>query len=190
MERLEAQLTRHPDAIVLLDLAFPELHDGDGVESLLAHHHDARIIILTNRAGNAECLRLLRLGIRGYLSARAAAPRVRQALDRVVAGEIWAPRRLISKLLDEYRHHAERTSQAIPETDDDLTVRQHEVIALVAEGLHNKQIARALDISERTVKAHLSAIFKRTGTSNRTELALRFSPVERTSGAGSSPSRQ
>jgi DNA-binding NarL/FixJ family response regulator len=179
MDGLEARLTQHPDAIVLLDFNFPELHNGDGVESLLAQHHDARIIILTHQASDAECLRLLRLGVRGYLSARAAAPRVRQALDHVTAGEIWGPRRLLSTLLDECRQHAERASPAVAAIDNDLTVRQHEVIALVAEGLHNKEIARALDIAERTVKAHLSAIFKRTGTTNRTELALRFAPFER-----------
>ena len=178
MDGLEARLTQHPDAIVLLDFDFPELHDGDGVESLLAQHHDARIIILTHQPSDAECLRLLRLGVRGYLSARAAATRVRQALDHVMAGEIWGPRRLLSTLLDECRQHAERPNQ-VAAINNGLTVRQHEVIALVAEGLHNKEIARALDISERTVKAHLSAIFKRTGTTNRTELALRFAPFER-----------
>ncbi|MGF1643090.1 MAG: response regulator transcription factor [Thiotrichales bacterium] len=167
-------LRRFPAALLLLDLELPGLHDGDGVEAMLAEHHEAQVMAFSGHLSDVEAHHLVRLGVRGYLTRTAESELVRHALTSVRTGDYWVPRKVLGDLLDELREAVPALPDRItvPHPDRLLSPRQLQVAMLVARGLLNKQIAAQLAISERTVKAHVSAIFDRTETRNRTELAL------------------
>jgi two-component system, NarL family, nitrate/nitrite response regulator NarL len=173
---LRERLVEQPDALLLLDLALPNLHDGDGVEALLAEHHSVRILAFSSRYSDAEGEHLVHIGVQGYLSANADASVISRAVARIRSGSMWLSRPLMECVIRHYRQsddlHSHREARG---RLAQLTPRQQEVARMVAEGLPNKAIARRLQVSERTVKAHLSAIFERTATSSRTELAVRLS---------------
>ena len=153
---------RHPD-IVLLDL---EMDDTEGAEAprKLRSHDDCRIIVFTAHTDEPRILEVIRIGINGYLTKSATRSRLCEAI-RIVAGggmyldPVVAPK--ITMLLAGHRQHAPP-----PET---LTERERAVLKCIAAGRRNKQIARELFISERTVKFHASSVFAKLGASNRTE---------------------
>jgi len=96
-------------------------------------------------------------------------------VDRVHDGEIWAERKLIPRLLEEYSSHPEEKPEGIPKPDgrlDLLTPREREIAFLIGAGASNKQIASRLHVGEGTVKAHLTAIFRKLGFSDRLQLGL------------------
>lgn len=166
-------LEEAPEAVLLLDLDLPNLHDGDGVEALLARHHGARILALSPRCTDAEGERLVHIGVQGYASSGASGSVIAQAVARIRDGGMWLSRRLMEYVI---RHYRQIESARGRDELAVLTPRQQEVVRMVARGLPNKRIARELGISERTVKAHLSATFERTAARTRTELVARFAP--------------
>lgn len=116
------------------------------------------VVLLKNREQAAQALRL---GYRGYLYPEQGLEVLAQALRKVAEGEVWAERRVVAALVGEPLLQ--------------LTPREKEVASLAALGLSNKEIAKELGISERTVKAHLSAIFHKAGVKRRSQLAqIRF----------------
>ncbi|WP_243026927.1 helix-turn-helix transcriptional regulator [Thermus albus] len=116
------------------------------------------LVLLRSREQAAEALKL---GYKGYLYPEQGLEVLAQALRKVAEGEAWAERRVVATLV------GEPTPQLSP--------REREVAALAALGLSNKEIAKELGISERTVKAHLSAVFQKAGIKRRSQLAhIRF----------------
>ena len=110
-------------------------------------------------------------GARAYLDFSASPQTVRMAIDVVVSGSIWAPRRLLSKLIDRLLKVPESHTAAAP--DMLLTVREREVLGHILLARSNREIARHLVIEERTVKAHLTRLMRKTGADNRIELTMR-----------------
>ena len=151
-------------------------HLPGGVETLqrLSRQFSAvRTVAMTVAPEPREGLALLRAGVLGYCS-RLIEPALLTVVHRAVeVGEIWAGRAVV-------RHLLERDTPprgGVDESADEavfpaLTEREREISDLVADGLSNKLIAVRLGISERTVKAHLNAVFRKTGLSSRTQLAL------------------
>ncbi|HEY2856870.1 MAG TPA: response regulator transcription factor [Terracidiphilus sp.] len=109
-------------------------------------------------------------GARAYLDSSANPHTVRMAIDVVVSGSIWAPRRLLSKLIDRLLGVPE--SRMTP-SGLLLTTREREVLELILLARSNREIARQLGIEERTVKAHLTRLMRKTGADNRIELTMR-----------------
>lgn len=109
-------------------------------------------------------------GARAYLDSSASPQTVRQAIDVVVSGSIWAPRRLLSKLIDRLL--------AVPDSKlaaarTQLTARERQVLELILLARSNREIAQQLGIEERTVKAHVGRLMRKTGADNRIELSMR-----------------
>jgi DNA-binding NarL/FixJ family response regulator len=106
-------------------------------------------------------------GARGVLSLSATADEVRMAVEVVSDGSVWAPRRILSRLLD-------RATDAPPPAAAEvhLTRRELEVLDLLLLGLSNREIAHALDVEQATVKAHLGRLMRKAGVSNRTALGV------------------
>jgi DNA-binding NarL/FixJ family response regulator len=175
-EQLRGRLASVPDALVLLDLELPSLHDGDGVEALMAEFHNARLLAFTPGCSDAEGELLVRIGVQAYLPMDAGYEHIKNALTSVGKGELWLTRHLMEYIVK----HDQKTAALRRNANEDsilagLTPRQQEVALMVTQGLTNKAIAQHLGISERTVKAHLTAIFERTSLQSRTELALSLS---------------
>ena len=140
------------------------------VETLLNDNADFIIFVLTPSPNFHEGTSLLARGIKGYGNTFMHAKHLRRAIVTIKEGNIWLPPSLMQELIT--RVAPQDTSQAGSPRLETLTKRQRETALLIQEGLSNKEIAQKLHITERTVKAHISAIFERTGTTDRLSLAM------------------
>jgi len=142
----------------------------------------ATVIVLSNHPDNEEALALFSAGVRGYCNAHATAANLRQVASVVQAGGLWIGEALMQRLLASTHAAMSRLPVAALPPDDTagapadrlsvLTKRELEVARAVASGSSNKEIARQLDITERTVKAHVGAVFQKLGVRDRLHLSL------------------
>ena len=152
-----------PD-VVLMDLSMPVMDGTEATRRITESHPDTAVLVLTTFADDRHVMAAIDAGAVGYLlkdsspdqllAGVEAAARGESPLDPKVAGALMASRR------------------RAPEPTVSLTTREREVLALVVEGLANKNIARRLGISEKTVKAHLTSVFSALGVTDRTQAAL------------------
>jgi DNA-binding NarL/FixJ family response regulator len=165
-EALDAVRAHRPDVLVL-DIRMSRL-DGFQVLRELAGDEGiaTRVIILSAALSDDDVLAALRLGARGILPKEVAAEHVVEAIRSVHGGERWVEPRIAARLLG-------TAARAAPgDATDELTPREAELVALVASGLRNKEIASALSITEGTVKLHLHRIFRKLKVQSRLQLAL------------------
>jgi DNA-binding NarL/FixJ family response regulator len=171
----------HPH-LVLLD---PDLFNKslpETITKILETTPHTRIIVLEGTTGNpVDQMSLFKTGVHGFCAIDIQPDLLVKAVHAVCNGEIWVPRQLIAQLIGEI---ASENSKGIANPDSTgaksvkrLTPRELQVAQMVHLGGNNKMIARELDISERTVKAHLSAIFRKLKIENRLHLALYFNNI-------------
>jgi DNA-binding NarL/FixJ family response regulator len=152
-----------PD-VVLMDLSMPVLDGVSATKKLTGDHPDVRVVVLTTFADKQRILDALNAGASGYLLKDAQPDEVIAGVRAVVAGGAPLDPKAARVLLD--------ARKAAPADVPELTPREREVLALLATGVANKQIARRLQIAEATVKAHLTRIFQQLGVTDRTQAAL------------------
>lgn len=129
------------------------------------------LLIVIGPEGNDELvMESIIAGARGYLDSAAGPQAVRQAIEVVTSGSIWAPRRLLSKLIDRL---LKGPDTSLTNSRPHLTEREQQVLECIMRACSNREIARQLGIEERTVKAHVGRLMRKTGTENRTELSMR-----------------
>lgn len=163
-ESLEVADRVHPD-VVLMDLSMPGVDGVAATRRLVDGHNRIQVVALTSFADRDTILRALDAGAVGYLLKHSGPDEVIEGVRTAFRGGSPLDAGVARTLL-ENRRDVSSESQA------ELTQREREVLGLVAGGLANKQIARKLDIAERTVKAHLTHIFQRIGVTDRTQAAL------------------
>ena len=161
-EALEVVRRTRP-AVVVMDLQMPGVDGVAATRSILAEDLGAEVVVLTSFSDNARIVAALDAGAVGYLLKDADPEDLIEGIRAVSRGESPLHPKVARQLLT--------ARQAAPATVD-LTPRKREVLGLVREGLANKQVARRLGISERTVKAHLTSVFQRIGVTDRTQAAL------------------
>ncbi len=149
-------------SVVLIDLSMPRLDGIEATKRIVAANADARIVVLTAFSDRERILGALDAGALGYLLKDAAPEELLGAIRAAARGEAPLAPKAASELL------AARAGQR----EAELTEREREVLALVAEGLPNKLIAQRLEISEKTVKSHLTRVFEKIGVTDRTQAAL------------------
>lgn len=173
IDYIPAMLSEHRDAIVLQHLKEPETDGLASITAIIQAQPAARIIACVDLPNDDQGLALLKAGVYGYCNTWIAAAQLQLVIEQVKAGEAWVGRSLILRLI---RGLAPATASEPASTGQEwlhgLTEREREVAILIGEGNSNKLIATALGITERTVKAHLSAIFRKTGCKDRIQLAL------------------
>ena len=157
-----AALGDHDPDIVLLDLTMPEMDGIEATRMVIEHRPDTRVVILTASADREQMLRAVDAGALGYLLKDASPSELIEGIRAASRGESPLDPKVARELL------ADRRETRAPQ----LTDREREVLALVGEGLPNKLIARRLEISEKTVKAHLTRVFTEIGVTDRTQAAL------------------
>jgi DNA-binding NarL/FixJ family response regulator len=162
IEAVEIVTRTRPD-IVLMDLSMPKMDGIEATRQILAVHPEVAVVVLTTFGEQRRVLDALDAGAVGYLLKQSDPEEILDALRSTAAGGAPLDPKAARVLLDA-RQHAQPASE--------LTGREQEVLALVAEGLANKQIALRLGISERTVKAHLTSVFQSIGVTDRTQAAL------------------
>lgn len=149
----------HPDLdLVLLDLEMPGMSGLEALRRLCDQFPALPVVVLSATTQRADMQRALDLGAMGFVPKDATGRQMIQALRLVLAGGLAVPSALVRPAADDWRA--------------DLTERQREVLALLARGLVNKEIARTLGLAEATVKMHITAIMKLLGVSNRTQAVL------------------
>jgi DNA-binding NarL/FixJ family response regulator len=165
--------------LCLFDLGGRGGGDPGALLRVMAARPGTLFIALTAHPTAEEGLRMLRAGVRGYCN-RLAGPRVIGAiLDSVEAGEIWAGRQVTDYLLAQAIGDAvDAGMTSRPALFQVLTRREYEIAEQVAAGSSNKLIAAEAGITERTVKTHLNNIFRKTGVTNRVQLALAINQAE------------
>jgi len=155
-----------PD-VVLMDLSMPGVDGIAATRAIVAAHPQVKVVVLTTFVERERVLKAVDAGAVGYLLKDADPEELVRSIRAAARGESpFAPRAAQALLAD----RSERSSREAPAAI--LTDREREVIRLVARGLANKEIARWLGISEKTVKAHLGAAFQRIGVRDRTQAAL------------------
>ncbi|HEY7494344.1 MAG TPA: response regulator transcription factor [Candidatus Tectomicrobia bacterium] len=164
---------REQPNIILLDIDLGGESSLDCLPELLATASEARVLILTGIRDPEVHRRAVHLGAMGLVLKEKAAEVLLQAIEKVRAGEVWLDGAMIASVLREMTH----TREAQPVNPKSarlalLTEREREVIALVGQGLRNKQVAERLFISETTVRHHLTAIFAKLEVADRLELVI------------------
>jgi DNA-binding NarL/FixJ family response regulator len=161
-EAVDMALETSPE-VVLMDLEMPELNGIEATSALKAAGSTARIVILTTFSDRERIIGALDAGALGYLLKDADPEEIIRGVRAAAQGDSPLAPRAAREMI------SERTETA---TDSGLSARETEVLSLVAEGLPNKLIARRLEISEKTVKAHLTSVFAQIGVTDRTQAAL------------------
>jgi DNA-binding NarL/FixJ family response regulator len=147
-----------PD-VAVVDLVLPEKDGAEVCEAIRRELPRARVLIVSSSSASEHVHRALKAGAQGYLLKDSSPAALLSAIRDVLAGLRVVPPGVAQSL-------AERAYQS------DLSPREHEVIQLVVEGLSNKQIADRLDLTEATVKTHLTHIFEKLGVEDRTQAAM------------------
>jgi DNA-binding NarL/FixJ family response regulator len=159
-QALEAIRRRPPD-VVLMDVSMPGLDGIGATRQIIAEYPDLKIVALTSFADQARVRDMLAAGAVGYLLKDCEPDQLIGAIRAAASGQVPLDPRVAAAVLPD---------RAGP--GDGLSKREVEVLRLAAKGLANKQIGRALGISERTVKVHLGNVFRCIGVSDRTSAAV------------------
>lgn len=165
-ECLEKLQYVYPD-IILLDINMPKMNGIEVLEELKAKENPVKVIILTVHSEVEYLVKAIDIGANGYILKDSESSELKQAINDIINGGSYIQPSLIPTL----------NSRLINRDIDKeklktLTKREVEILALVASGMFNKEIAVNLDISERTVKNHISNIFKKIDVSDRTQAAV------------------
>ncbi|WP_051553921.1 response regulator transcription factor [Desulfobulbus elongatus] len=166
---------------ISFDLLFVHrlLVDQEIVAYIRERQPACKLVILSDRPDEAEGLIFLRLGVVGYANSYINPERLREAARVVASGSVWINQQLMQRLI------AESAPATLPEKEAteenkrnwqlaNLSDREYQIAGLVAEGLSNLEIAERLGITERTVKAHLGAVYAKASIRGRLGLALLF----------------
>jgi DNA-binding NarL/FixJ family response regulator len=175
---LENAISTLKPVILILDHSFLPLLPGSGglSEHVRRLINATRTIIISNHIDEKEGVSLLKAGARGYCTDDQSPQIISKAVNAVLRGEIWVGRKVIQLLLDELAGFTEHLQREFRTKSDEqlkhLTPRQREIVSLIGKGACNKEIAHALHVSEKTVKAHLTGIFRKLKLTDRLQLAL------------------
>jgi DNA-binding NarL/FixJ family response regulator len=153
----------HQPDVVLMDLSMPGVDGIEATRRLLAAQPDSRVVVLTSFSDRERILDALDAGAVGYLLKDAEPDELLRGIAAAARGESPLAPKAAKAVLS-------ARAEARPAAE--LTAREQEVLALLAEGLANKQIARRLGIAEKTVKTHLTSVFQSIGVTDRTQAAL------------------
>ena len=157
-----------PD-ILLLDLRMPDKNGFAVLEELDFNTLPTRVIVLTAAEDDRDVVRAMRLGARGVVLKESAIDLLVKSIHRVHAGEIWLDGHMTAEVIKAFSTSSKSGASSEKPL---LSDREMEVVQLIAQGFHNKEIGKKLFISEQTVKNHMHNIFDKLGVSDRLELML------------------
>lgn len=169
-EAITQTLELEPD-ILLLDLQMPRMPGLEAMRAIVNGTSTAKILMLTSTITTQQIIEALQIGARGIVLKDALADHLQTAIRTVFGGDYWIGGKRVVNLVSAL--HELMQKAAVPERKTyGLTPRELEVVGSIVEGCSNRDIAKQFNLSEETVKRHLSNIFDKTGVSTRLELAL------------------
>jgi DNA-binding NarL/FixJ family response regulator len=172
---IELVAAKHPD-VVLMDLNMPGCDGVTATRRITAEYPGTRVVVLTTYADDDSIIGALQAGALGYLTKDATRAEIGRALHAAAGGQaVLDPAVQQRLLLAAARAPEPAAARGCPDSPDtgDLTPREAEVLRLIAAGQSNREIARALFVSEATVKTHVNRIFAKTGSRDRAQ-AMRY----------------
>jgi DNA-binding NarL/FixJ family response regulator len=163
----------HPQ-VVLMDLNMPGCDGVTATRRIAADHPGTRVVVLTTYADDESIIGALQAGALGYLTKDATRAEIGRAVLTAAAGQAVLDPAVQQRLLSAAaRAHGTSGPAGVPPGEGELTPREAEVLRLIADGRSNREIARALFVSEATVKTHVNRIFAKTGSRDRAQ-AIRY----------------
>jgi DNA-binding NarL/FixJ family response regulator len=160
-EEAVALIDRLRPDVALMDLRMPRCDGVEATRRLRDKGSPTQVVVLTTYSDDRSVVDALRAGARGFLTKDAGAEEIADAIGAVVRGD--------AAIDPAVQHHLVAAVAGQPELPDGLTPREAEVLALVAEGLSNREIAHRLVVSEATVKSHINHLFTKTGVRDRAQ---------------------
>jgi DNA-binding NarL/FixJ family response regulator len=155
--------------VVLMDLNMPRCDGVEATRRIRAEHPRTQVVVLTTYSDDESIIRALQVGALGYLTKDATRAEIGRAVHAAAAGQAVLDPEVQRRLLSA----AARAPAPRAEDEGDLTPREAEVLRLISGGRSNREIARALFVSEATVKTHVNRIFTKTGSRDRAQ-AVRY----------------
>jgi DNA-binding NarL/FixJ family response regulator len=165
------QLTKQykPD-VILMDINMPGTNGLQAIKQIKDDQLPSRIIVLTIHEDREYLFKTLQMGAEGYVLKDAEPKVLLEAIRNVHSGRSYIQPNMTMELVKEFNRVT--LHEKGKHNENNLTARETEVLGLIAEGMINKEIARTLYISEKTVKNHISNIFKKLNVSDRTQAAI------------------
>jgi len=177
IDEARTRIQAREPAAMLLDSELLERPIDRQVGELVHLAGAARVIVLTPAFLEDEEIALLKAGAKGCCRRGIDPDSLEQVLNVTANGGVWVTRSLLPRLVSELRKYVDahrKPAAATPAADalSELTQREREIVHLIVEGASNKEVASSLNISERTVKGHLSNVFQKLGVADRLKLVL------------------
>ena len=161
-------------AFVLLDLHMPGAHGFSGLIFMRERYRTIPLIVVSASEEPTIIHKVMEYGANGFIPKSATIETIVKAIEKICAGERWLPTHVMPQtnpLLNQQDHDLAKSIAS-------LTPQQFRVLGMLAEGQLNKQIAYDLNVSEATVKAHMTAIFRKLGVRNRTQAVIKLQELE------------
>ena len=155
-----------PD-VLLLDINMPSMDGLEVLSNLKKKNSEVKVLLLTAHNESEYLVKAVELGIHGYVLKDAPSSVLVEAINSIYQGETFIQPSLASILNDKIKEKEQDQAKI-----DSLTKRELEVLKLLSVGMYNKEIGEKLEITERTIKNHVSNIFKKIGVSDRTQAAV------------------
>lgn len=166
-------LQEHEVDLLMLDLHMPGSSDLFGFLHIQKQFPDLPIAVISGTEDANLISKIVGLGAMGFIPKTASADEISQALNAMLDGDVWLPESVRLKIKD-----VDENFSKLAENVASLTPSQYKVLCYMRDGLLNKQIGYNLDIAEATVKAHVTAIFRKLGINNRTQAVLIASELQ------------
>ncbi len=168
-EAIEMARLHKPD-IILMDINMPRMSGLQAIKELKKDNSSTKIIVLTIHEDREYLFKTLQMGAEGYVLKDAEPSVLIEAIRNVNKGQTYIQSYMTGELVKEFNRMTLHEKEKYEENN--LTAREIEVLELIADGMINKEIAKELYISEKTVKNHVSNIFKKINVSDRTQAAI------------------
>ena len=157
--------------LLLLDLHIPDAHGFTGLVQVSENFPQMPVMIVSGNDNPSVIHKAVALGASGFLPKSASNEDIVNAIDAVIQGQVWIPANLPTPSVE---LGGEQTAERIAS----LTPQQLRVLTMIGEGLYNKQIASELSVTDATVRAHVTEIFRKLGVTNRTQAVIFFNRLK------------
>ena len=170
IEKAIKGLNNYRPDIIIIDADIFKTEELRAIDFIRNNHLPSKILLLTDKFDDNAILQFLSAGVHGFLPKWASSQDIVKAINVVNDGELWVERRFLSKWITKYSNSENSRKK--------LSSREEEIAALIAKGCSNKEIAANFFISEKTVKTHITNIFKKMEVDSRLKLALQLLPYK------------
>lgn len=168
LPELQQVVEQHKDAdLILLDLQMPGAHGYSGLVFLRSHYPEIPVIVVSACEDPAIMCQAIDHEASGYIPKSSPLDHIAKAIELVLQGDIYLP-----DVARRHQHQPNQSALDLAERLASLTPQQFRVLTMMSEGMLNKQIAYDLDVSEATIKAHVTAIFRKLGVRTRTQAVI------------------